>query len=103
MLLVACRRSLTGCCGDVGLRRWSEEAPVQFLCEHVNLTSELGVGLQLQFLSLEVMVGLGLLESRLTILSDHHEGRQEDRLHRHHQGQSRPRAALEQQYPDAEQ
>jgi hypothetical protein len=35
-----------------------DEASVQFLCEHVDLASELGVGLQLQFLGLEVMVAL---------------------------------------------
>jgi hypothetical protein len=49
---------------------------VQFGCEGVNLTGQVGVGLQLEFLRLEVVVGLGLLEGRLAILSDHHERRQ---------------------------
>ncbi len=44
----------------------------------MDLASEFGVGLQLQLLGFEVMVGPGLLESRLTVLADHHEGRQED-------------------------
>ena len=57
---------------------------MRFLCERVDLASDLGVGLQLQFLGLEVMVGLGLLESRLRVLADHHEGREEYRLKRHH-------------------
>jgi hypothetical protein len=33
------------------------------------------------------MVGFGLLKSCLTVLADHHEGRQEDRLKRNHQSQ----------------
>lgn len=42
---------------------------MQFLGEHVNLPGQLGVGLELQFLGLEVMVGFGLLKSCLTVLA----------------------------------
>src|SRR4051795_3192189 len=38
------------------------EASVQFGCEPVDLPSELGVGLEFQFLCLEVVIGLRLLE-----------------------------------------
>src|SRR6516162_3873393 len=86
----SCRGSLTGRGRLVALGRWSDEASVQFLCQHVNLAREFGVRLQLQFLGMEVVVGLGLLESGLTVLADHHEGRQENRLERYHQGQRRP-------------
>ena len=49
------------------------------------------------------MVGLGLLKSRLAILADHHEGRQENRLQRHHQGQRRPGVFLQDQHPHGKQ
>src|SRR6478609_10994464 len=84
-------------------RRRSHEASVQFGCEPVDFPSQLGVGLELEFLCLEVVIGLRLLERRLPILADHHEGRQEDRLQRDHQGQCRPRTALEEQHPYREQ
>src|ERR1700738_2705989 len=98
-MLFARRRSLTGRRGLVRRRRWWDEPSVQFLCEHMNLASELVVRLQLQFLGLEVMVGPGLLESRLTVLADHHERRQENRLKRQHQGQRWPRASFQEQHP----
>jgi hypothetical protein len=60
-------------CGVLVPRRWRNGPSVQFLCKHMDLASELGAGLQPQFLSLEVVVGLGLLESRLTVLADHHK------------------------------
>jgi hypothetical protein len=72
---------------------------MQFLCEQVDLASQLSVGLQLQLLGFEVVVGPGLLESRLTVLADHHESRQEDRLERHHQRQRRPGVALQDDHP----
>jgi hypothetical protein len=53
---------------------------MQFLCEDVDLAGQLGVGLELQFLGFEVVVGFRLLKGRLAVLADHHEGRQEDRL-----------------------
>jgi len=40
----------------------------------VDFPSQLGVGLELQFLCLEVVIGFRLLESGLPILADHHEG-----------------------------
>jgi hypothetical protein len=51
----------------VPLRRRSNDPSVEFLCKHIDLASELNVGRQLQFLNLEVMVGLGLLKSSLTV------------------------------------
>jgi len=68
----------------------------------VDFPSQLGVGLELQFLLLEVVIGLRLLECGLPILADHHEGRQEDRLERDHQGQRRPWTVLEEQHPQGE-
>jgi len=46
----------------------------------VDFPSQLGVGLELQFLRLKVVIGFRLLERRLTVLADHDERRQEDRL-----------------------
>jgi hypothetical protein len=64
---------------------------VQFGGEPVDLASELSIGLELQRLFREVVVGLGLLEFRLPVLADHDERRQEDRFERHDQRQHRPR------------
>jgi hypothetical protein len=47
---------------------------VQFRGEDVDLAGQLGVGLQLELLSLEIVVRLGLLKSGLAILTDHNEG-----------------------------
>ena len=55
---------------------------VQFGGERVDLPSQLGVGLELQFLRGEVKIRLGLLERRLPVLADHDERGQEDRLKR---------------------
>jgi len=63
----------------IGVLRF-HEAFVQFGGEPVDLAGQLGVGLELQFLCLEVVICLRLLERGLPILADHHEGRQEDRL-----------------------
>ena len=35
---------------------------MQFLCEDVDLAGQVGVGFQLELLSIKVVVGLGLLE-----------------------------------------
>ena len=35
---------------------------MQFLCEDVDLTGQLSVGFELEFLSFKVVVGFGLLE-----------------------------------------
>jgi hypothetical protein len=45
-------------------------------------SSELGVGVQLVLLDQEVVVSLLLLEGGLAVLTDHHEGRQEECLER---------------------
>jgi hypothetical protein len=55
---------------------------LQFLCEHIDLASGLGIGLQPWLLCREVVVGPGLLESRPTVLADHHKSRQKDRVQR---------------------
>src|SRR5258705_11775181 len=68
----------------------------------MDLTGQFGIGLELQLLSLKVMVCLGLLKRRLTVLTDHHERRKEDRLERHDEGQRGPRALLQKQHPDGE-
>jgi hypothetical protein len=62
------------------LGRLTDEAPMQFLCEDMDLAGQLGVGFELEFLSYKVVVGFGLLEGRLAILADHDERRQEDRF-----------------------
>ena len=49
------------------------------------------------------MVGPGLLECRLAVLADHHEGGKENRLQRYHQRQRRPGASFQHNHPDAEQ
>jgi len=72
------------------LRGRLDEASVQLRREDVDLPGDLGVGLQLKLLLQGVMVGLGLLEGRLTVLPDHDEGGQEDYLERHHQSEHRP-------------
>jgi len=75
---------------------------MQFHCEHMDLTRQLGIGLQFQLLRLKIMVCLSLLELRLPVLSDHHERRKEDCLERHDEGQRGPRAFLQEQHPDGE-
>ena len=75
-----------------------EQALVQLGGERVDLAGQLGVRLQLELRLHEVVVGLGLLEGGLTVLTDHHERRQEDRLQRHDQAQRRPRALLEREH-----
>jgi hypothetical protein len=55
-----------------------------------------------QLLSPKVVVCLGLLECRLSVLTDHHERRKENRLERHDEGQHGPRAFLQEQHPDGE-
>src|ERR1700732_2673580 len=82
--------------------RLTDETAMQLRCEQMDLTCEFGVGLQFQLLGLEVMVCLCLLESRLPILTDHHERRKEDCLERHDQRQRWPRAFLQNQHPDSE-
>jgi hypothetical protein len=70
-------KSTTASCGrrrTVIRRLWSDKTLVQFDCQPVDFPSELGVGLEFQFLLLEVMIGLSLLERRLSILADHDEG-----------------------------
>jgi hypothetical protein len=46
----------------------------------VNRAGQVGIRLQLGLLFDEVVIGLGLLERRLPVLTDHDEGRQEDRF-----------------------
>jgi len=59
---------------------------VNLTCQRVDLPGESGVEVQLVFLLDEVMVGLRLLERRLSVLADHHERREEDRLERDDDG-----------------
>ncbi|MCW2688095.1 MAG: hypothetical protein JWR37_2985 [Mycobacterium sp.] len=53
---------------------------MQFQCEQMDLTRQLGIGLQFQLLRLKIMVCLSLLELWLPVLTDHHERRKEDCL-----------------------
>jgi hypothetical protein len=53
-------------------------------------------------LSLVMTLSLLLLEGGLAVLTDHHEGRQEDCLKRDDQCQRRPGAPLEYQHPEGE-
>ena len=57
-----------------------DDVMVDRLGQVVDLPSDLRVEVQLLLLCNEVMVGLCLLERRLAVLTDHHEGRQEDGL-----------------------
>jgi hypothetical protein len=50
-----------------------------------------------------IVVGLCLLKSRLPVLSDHDEGRQEDRLQRDDERQRRLGTHLEREHPHGEQ
>ena len=75
---------------------------VDLLGKRGDLLGQRGVPLELELLFDEVVVGLLLLELRLPVLPDHHEGRQEDRLERDDEGQRRPGAVLEEDHPQAE-
>src|SRR6185312_9587907 len=75
-----------------GRRRSADHPPVQFFGEGMDLAGDVVVGLQLQFPGLEVVVGFGLLERRLAVLADRHEGGQENRLQRDDEGYCGPRA-----------
>src|SRR5688572_11341237 len=82
--------------------RGPDDVFVDVAGELADLTGQLGV--QLQFLHLldEVVIGLRLLEGGLPVLSDHHEGGQEDRLERDRQCQRRPRIPLDHEHPEPE-
>src|SRR4051794_37481797 len=66
--------------------RLVDDPTVQLRGQGVDGAGDFGVGLELELLLHEVMVGLGLLEVRLPVLPDHDERRQEDRLERDDQG-----------------
>jgi hypothetical protein len=51
----------------------AKNVAVQLRCEYVDLARELGIGVQLEFLCVEVMIGFGLLEGCLAVLADQHE------------------------------
>ncbi len=53
---------------------------MQFLGHLVDGLRRFGIGLELQLLLVEVVIGLHLLELRLPVLADHHEDGQEFRL-----------------------
>jgi hypothetical protein len=65
--------------------RVADHSAMQFGREGVDGSSQLSVRLEFELLLGEVMVGFGLLKRALTVLSDHHERRQEDCLERHDQ------------------
>src|ERR1700733_7272553 len=81
----------------------ADQPLVQLGGEPVDLAGQVGVGLELQFLRVVVVIRLGLLDPRLPVLADHDERGQEDRLQRHDQRQHRPRLGLDEQHPDREQ
>ena len=70
--------------------------------EGVDRPREFGVRLKFLLLCDEVMIRFGLLERRLPVLTDHHEGRKKDCLERHNQSQLRPRIALDEGHPQGE-
>jgi len=70
--------------------------------ELVNHPGQLRVGMQLQLARDEVVVGLGLLERGLSVLTDHHERRQKDRLERDDERQSWPWTLLKNEHPRGE-
>ena len=72
---------------------------MEFGRQDVDLAGELGVGFQLGLLLDEVMVGFGLLEDRSTVLADHDEGREKDRLQGDDEGQRGPWAGFEEPTP----
>src|SRR5690349_3594302 len=86
-------------CAVVALRN---DSTMQFRGESVDLPGQLGVGLELELGLDEVVVGLGLLEGRLTVLSDQDERREEDRLEGDDEGERRPGTALGEQHPQGE-
>jgi len=89
----------TGCGLAVG--GW-DEACVDLGGELVDQLGQLGVGMQFQLARDEVVVGLGLLESGLPVLPDHHKGGQEYRLKRDDEGKGRPGTLLEHEHPYGE-
>src|SRR6266511_3091069 len=80
----------------------SKDPGVHLARQAVDLACQLGVQFELLLLLDEVVVGLRLLERRLSVLYDLHERRQEDRLEGHDEGELGPRALLEEEHPGAE-
>ena len=70
--------------------------------ELVNDLGQLSVGMQLKLTGDEVVVCFGLLERGLPVLSDHHEGRQEDGLKGDDERQGRPWTLLKHKHPHGE-
>jgi len=61
----------------------------------VNGSSEIGVQLQVRLGGMKIVVGLCLLEGSLTVLSDHDECGEKDRLQRNEKGQKLEGVAIE--------
>jgi hypothetical protein len=70
--------------------------------ELVDGPCDVGVRVELLLRRFEVVICLGLLERRLAVLADHHEGRQEDGFQRHDEGERGPGALLEDEHPQRE-
>jgi hypothetical protein len=68
----------------------------------VDCPGELGVGFELELLLVEVVIGFRLLEVALTVLPDHYEGREEDRLKEDYQRQGGPWACFDEDHPQGE-
>ncbi|WP_373306405.1 GAF and ANTAR domain-containing protein [Streptomyces mirabilis] len=66
--------------GPLPFRAVLDQTAVEFRGHGMDRTGQLGVGLELQLLLDEIVIGLDLLEGSLPVLADHDERRQEDRL-----------------------
>jgi hypothetical protein len=65
----------------------------------VNRARQISVRVELLFCGVEVVVGLRLLESGLTVLANQHERRQVDRFERNKEREPRPRVRLNKEHP----
>src|SRR2546423_5748192 len=99
-------RWLRSCGGGVLVRRTPRAVRDQVVVdvggELMDGPRDVGVRVELLLGRFEVMVRLGLLERRLAVLADHHEGGQEDRFQRNDERECRPGAGLDEQHPGRE-
>src|SRR6266567_943488 len=105
-MVVLWLRWLRSCGSGVVVRRTTcavrDELLVDLGGEVVDGARDVGVRVELLLRRLEVMVRLVLLERRLAVLADHHEGGQEDGFQRHDERERRPGAGLDEQHPGRE-
>src|SRR5260370_15937257 len=99
-------RWLPSCGSGVVVRRTmravGDEVVVNVCGELMDGPRDVGVRVELLLGRFEVMVRLVLLERRLAVLADHHEGGQEDGFQRNDERQRWPGAGLDEEHPGRE-